>query len=664
MSFFSIGVGALNAAQVGMQTVGNNISNVSTDGYHRQVIVQASNVPVKAGYGFVGQGVSVSSITRAYSQFLDSQVLQAQTQTSSLNAYQDQISQIDNLIADPTVGVSPALQKFFQSVGNVATSPASIPTRQAMLSSASSLITSFQSLQQQFTQVASGVNSQITSSVTTINGLAQQIASVNLQIAALSGGGKQLPNDLMDTRDNLVSQLNQQVKTTTLTQSDGSYNVFIGNGQPLVVDGQAFGLTATPSATDPQQVVVSYQMGSSSVLLPNSSITGGTLGGLLSFRQTTLYPAENALGRTAIALAQTFNTQHALGQDLNGNLGGNFFAPPVPTVVPSANNSQSSTGTLSGTVTNANALTVDDYQIKVTGTAPNAYSVTDLTTKATTTGLDDTTLLTAIPGLTLSLGAGWAPTAGDVFTVEPTRNGAGSIALSGTINTTTIAAAAPISTSANPANTGLATIGAGVVSATTNLPQLSPAPATPVVPTTLTYDAVTNTFSGFPASFDVTVTDTTGASTTYPAPVGAGTAIYPAAGATFSFGGISVTMNGAPANNDQFTIDVNANGVADNRNALLLSQLQTANTMEGGTTSFQGSYSQMVNQVGNQAAEVKLSATAQGNILTQAQSAQQSVSGVNLDEEAAKLMQYQQAYQAAGKMLSIAQTLFNAILQI
>lgn len=634
MSFYSVGVGALNAAQMGLTTAGHNIANVNTEGFHRQSISQATNVPIMTGAGFVGQGAHVDTIKRVYSQFLDAQVLQAQTQSAQLDTYQAAINQIDNILADPTSGLSPALQDFFKAVGDVSNNPAAIPSRQAMISAASALVTRFQTLDQRFTEVRDGVNKQITDSVSSVNSLSEQIANINIQIIAQAGSSGQPPNDMLDTRDNLVAQLNQLVRATVITQSDGSFSVFIGNGQPLVVGQQTFKLAAMASQEDPGRIEVGYQTGSTAVQLPNNSLTGGVLGGLLDFRLTSLDAAQNALGRTAMALAQTFNDQHALGQDLNGLLGGNFFATPSPTVQASSSNNVAS-GVISAVLSNASQLTTSDYRIQVTGTGPNAYQITDLSTNITTSGLSDVTLATAIPGLTLTPPG--ALSVGDVFTVQPTRYAARDIALASTINTTTIAAAAPVAVNAATTNTGAAKVTTSGVTSATGLPLGADI--------TLTYDSGTNTFAvagAVPAVAPITYSQ----------------------GATMVVNGITLTLSGVPSNGDVFTIGNNLNGVADNRNALLLAKLQTANTMAGGTTSFQGAYSQLVSQVGNKAAEVQVSAKAEANLLKQAKSSQQSLSGVNLDEEAANLLRFQQAYQAAGKMMQIATLMFDTLLQI
>ncbi len=629
MSYFSIGVSALSAAQMGLSTTAHNISNVNTEGFHRQAIVQATNIPVGTGSGFVGQGVNVDTVKRIYSQFLDNQVLQSQTRSSSFNSYLSSINQIDNVVANASAGLSPALQDFFKAVNDVANAPQSVSSRQALLSTASAMVSRFQSLQGRFSEIQDGLNSQLSGSVSAINTYATQIAKLNDQIILQSGSFNQPANDLLDQRDALVLKLSEQVRTTTIRQDNGALNVFIGNGQPLVVDQRAFALTAVVSPDDPRRYEVAYKSGGNAQLLPQGALTGGVIGGLLDFRSETLDQAANALGRIALALAGTFNTQHRLGQDLNGALGGDFFALPTPTVIFSSKNTGS--GALTAAVGDVNLLTTSDYRVEFDGTD---YVVTDLASKTSSTVLA-ANLATAIPGLSLSMAG--APAAGDVFTVQPTRYAARDIALASTLNTTTIAAAAPLSVNAVLSNTGSARVTSSTVTNVSGLPLGANI--------TLTYDSATNEFAvagAVPAVANISYTS----------------------GTPMTVNGLILTLSGSPAEGDVFTIGNNVNGVSDNRNALLLARLQTMNTMLGGTASYQGAYGQMVSQIGNTTAAIQASAKAEENLLMSSRNSQQALSGVNLDEEAANLLRYQQAYQAAGKMLQIASTLFDSLLAI
>lgn len=639
-NILSIGQSALVAAQVGISVTGHNIANAATPGYSRQFLVQGAATAQDFGYGYVGQGVNVASIQRVYSEFQAAQVRATQTTKSGLDSYYSQISQINNMLADSTSGLSPSLQDFFKGIQDLASNPSSTASRQSALSSANALASRFQSMGNQLEQLSQGVNSQITASVGTINSLATQIAHLNDNIALAQGSG-QPPNDLLDQRDQLVMDLSKQIKSTVVKQDDGRYSVFIGNGQPLVVGSQAYNLSTVTSPTDPSRLEVAYNNNGKTVILGGSALTGGQLGGLLDFRNQTLDPAQNALGRVAIGLATTFNDQHRLGQDLNGNLGGDFFTVGTPTV--NANTGNIGTGAVTATISSVSGLTTSDYRLKYDGTN---YNVTRVSDGAVTTFA---TFPQTIDGVTFNLTG--APATGDNFLIRPTSTGATAFGVSIT-DTSQIAAAAPIATSATVANLGTGTISAGSVDSSYLGSPL-------VAPVTLTYTAATNELTGFPATQAVTVTSN-GSTTTFPP----GSPVTYTAGATISFGGISFTMSGAPADTDTFTVAPNTGGVGDNRNALLLSALQTTNTLAGGTANYQGAFSQLVSTIGNKTHELDVTSTAEGQALANQIQTQQSESGVNLDEEATNLLRYQQAYQAAGKVMQIASQLFDVLLTI
>lgn len=566
-SILSIGQSALAAAQVGLSTTGHNIANAATPGYSRQVVVQGAAQPQSYGFGFMGQGTEISTVKRIYTEFLGSQVRTAQTTKSGLDSYYAQIKQIDNMLADPASGLSPALQDFFSGMQEMSSNPASIPSRQAALSSAESLASSFQSMAGRLDEIEQGVNSQITSSVSVINSYAKQIAQLNDAIGRAQGATGQPANDLLDQRDQLVLDLNKEIRATVVKQGDGGYNVFIGNGQPLVVGVSAFSLTTMGPLTDPERIEVAYQTANGPVMVGKSSLGGGKLGGVLEFRSQTLEPAQKALDDLAIGLATTFNAQHRLGQDLDGNLGGDFLG-------------------------------------------------------------------------------------GDFFVVPTAEAGASGFAVAIT-NPRQIAAAAPIRTAATTGNAGSGAISAGVVDAAYLATPLSPSS-----PVTLTYSTGPDVLNVSPAT---AVTVTVGG---VPNPYPAGAPVPYTPGATISFGGISFTISGTPALDDSFTLDANTGGVGDNRNALLLGALQTANTLNGNTTTYQGAYSQLVSQIGNKTRELEVTSSAAGNLLSEAKLSLQSESGVNLDEEATNLLRYQQAYQAAGKVMQIASEMFDVLLSL
>ena len=634
-SILGIGVTGLNAAQAGLLTTGHNISNANTAGFSRQQAIQSNSIPQLTGSGFLGQGSQIATVRRVYSEFLSNQVLQAQTQSSQLDSYYAQIRQIDNLLADPESGLSPALQGFFRGVQSVAANPGSVPSRQAMLSSAESLVSRFQSINQRFTEVRDGVNGQIASTVTEINALAKQIADLNHDISVVEGAAAGQPaNDLLDQRDALVTQLGKLANASAVRQSDGSYNVFIGNGQALVVGTQTLTLTTMPSPNDASQLSVGYVIGGNKVMIPESTLQGGSLGGYFAFRSEMLDSAQNALGRVAISLAQTFNDQHQLGQDLNGAIGGAFFSAPTPGVL-------QDTGTIStitAVISNAGNLTTGDYRFGFDGTNYRLTRLSDNVSITTTTPPSGAAPFT-MDGVSITGVAGVA--SGDGFVIQPTRGGARDIAVA-VHDTAKIAAAAPVRTSALLINTGAGTISAGTV----NTP--SPVNVNLQQPVTITFH------TPYDGQFDVTGTGTglPASNQTY------------TAGADISFNGWTMQISGAPAGGDIFTVTPNISGKSDNRNALLLAGLQTKDLIAGGTASYQSAYGQLVSQIGNKTRELEVASSAQENLVTQTRQTQQSLSGVNLDEEAANLMRYQQAYQASAKVIQTASLLFQSILDI
>ena len=366
-SIFSIGLTGLNAAQAGLVTTSHNISNAGTSGYSRQNTVQSTNPAMFTGAGFFGEGTKVDTVKRAYSAFLTNQVLSADTKFSEYDTYNTEISQIDNMLADATVGLTPAIQSFFSGVQEVAANPASVPARQSMISTSQSLVARFHNLSERLDDVRSGVESQIDETVGAISSYAKDIAEINNKIIiAQQAGSNQPANDLLDTRDLLISELNKLVRVSTNVADDGSMSVFIGTGQPLVIGTNATNLDARPSLSDPTRLDVNIIASNGSAIpIPESLLGGGKLGGLLSMRTSSLDAAQNQLGLIAVGMATAFNAQHALGQDLNGNLGTDFFTQPDIYVT---RNALASTAFSKDDVhyDDISKLTGDDYRITFT----------------------------------------------------------------------------------------------------------------------------------------------------------------------------------------------------------------------------------------------------------------------------------------------------------
>jgi flagellar hook-associated protein 1 FlgK len=664
---FSIGVSGLGAAQLNLLVTEHNVVNANTPGYTRQRAVQASNVAVNTGAGALGQGVHVQTVERMYDRFLSSQVSSAQTQVSELDTYYNQIKQIDSMLADPNAGLSPALQDFFAGVQQVASNPSSLPARQSMISSAQTLATRFHNLDLRVQELAEQVNGRITNAVAEINTFAAQIADVNQRIVISESGYGQPANDLMDQRDQLLSELNKLVKVTTTTNSDGSTNVFIGSGQQLVVGTQVMEMAATASRADPSRIVVGLKTAGGIQELPESLVNGGELGGLIDFRNDSLDVVTSELGRDAASLALTFNAQHALGQDLLGKISadvgfvGDFFTVPNPKVIPNSSNSTAlPIGNLTATFTAPTAptapsfngnfytnLTTSNYQVQFG--AAGAYTVTRLNdnqTVASGTGAG----VVSFDGVDLNIAVVGA--SGDKFVLKPVDEAGRNIEIDSRIasDPRLIAAGAPARATQSLTNTGSMTVSQGIVGVGYSVAGL---------PVTLTALAG-GTLSGAPGAWTAVYSNGTTTSGPGNVPVINGAATL----SKISFSGLSFDIAGTPAAGDTFSLQRNTSGVQDGRNAVLFAKLQTQNTVAGGAATFQSSYARLVADNGIRTREAKVKLDAQGAVLNQAEERRDSLSGVNLDEEAANMLRFQQAYQASSKILEIGSKLFDTILSI
>ena len=456
---FGIGLSALQAAQQGLLVAGHNVANAATPGYTRQQTVQATNQAQGTGSGFIGQGVQVDTVKRAYNEFLARQVAQAKTESNHLDTYFSQMKQIDSLLADSSgrLGLSPALQDFFGGVQSVAANPGEVAARQSMLSNAEILVRRFQAMDERLNEIQDGVNTQIEDSVSLINTLAERVAKLNGTIRlAESAVGGQPANDLRDQRDELVAQLNDEIRAKVVVQGDGMYSIFVGGGQALVTGTTAFQLDTAPSPLDARRLEVMHTSGGNSVPLKESSLDGGKLGGLLQFQNEALDAVRNSLGRIAIVLAGTINEQHQLGQDALGNPGGEFFTIPSPSVTASTENTGS--GVVEAEVVSYSNLATKDYHLRFDGAN---YILTSVTNGVQGVAQTFSTFPQTVDGVRLSLTSG-SVAAGDEFLVRPTVNGASQI---GVVirDTSLIAAAAPIRTETPLANTGSGRISAGAV---------------------------------------------------------------------------------------------------------------------------------------------------------------------------------------------------------
>jgi len=619
---FGISVSALQAFQQAINVTSNNVANASTPGYDRETVNLTEAIPQSNGAATIGAGVVVSGIDRAFSQAAANQLNTSQSSLGQLNALQSYANQIDNLFGTTAGGLSTALQNFYSAFSDVATNPTSTASRQALLGQAQSVASSFQNASGELNSLNTDVNSRITADVTQINSIAKAISTLNNQIVTgTAQNGGQQPNELLDQRDQLVSSLSQLVNISTTTDTNGALNVFVGNGQPLVLQGQVTGLTTVANQFNATQLEIG-NTASSAVI--SSNITGGDLGGLLSARSQVINPALNSLGQIATALSQTVNSQQAQGLDLSGKLGAPLFSVGTPLATGSARNTDAVTASV--TVTGLGALTSNDYVLSFVGGVPKLTNSSD-GTSVTPAGAGTVASPYTSAGISIVLSG--TPANGDQFLVQPTATAAGSlkVVLS---NPSQIAAAGAVKTAAAGTNTGAATISSGTVTNSANPNLLAPVTIAFTSPTTYTVNA------GPPQTY--------------------------ASGGNINFDGWQVQISGTPANGDSFTVSSNAGGTGDNRNALAAANAQNVGVLQNGTTSITGGVSALITGLGSQTQQINTAQAAQSAVNAQALSSVQSTSGVNLDEEAASLLQWQQAYQAAAQALNIGNSLFTSLL--
>lgn len=601
------------AFQRALELTGHNIANANTPGYSRQVAEFTSRVG--------GAGTQISTIKRMYDALLVGQLRSSVTGFARFSALNSMAGRIDSLLADADTGLNAGLQSFFNTIQDVGNDPSGIPVRQALLGEADGIASRFRSMDQRLDQLESEINERLTLAVGDVNRLAGLIADVNQRIAV--AGVATTPNDLLDQRDQLVLDLSSLVDVSTTLQDDGALNIFIGSGQPLVLGTKVQQLGVRGSEFDPTRVNVVYRGPSGNTPL-DTALSGGTIGGLLEFRSRMLDSSRQSLGQTAVAFVEQFNAQHASGLDLRGNLGGDFFGIDPPTIRYSSNNTGS--GTATAAVSDLSIFTGADYILEFDGAA---YSLTRADTGQAIALSGSGTAVAPFLADGISIEVAGAPAAGDRLMVRTGHNAASSIT-SLISDPRNIALAAPTRVQSSLANVGDASISPVTVQDSSDPNLLS----TSVIQ-----------FTG-PNTYSIN---------------GAGSFAY-VAGNPIIINGSSLTISGAPAFGDQFTIEANYGASGDNRNALLLADLQSLGILEGGTIGIGENYSQLVASVGGTTHQIQAGLSAQQVVLTNAENAVLSKSAVNLDEEAANLIRFQQAYQAAAQVVNITKTLFDSLL--
>ena len=671
----NIGLSGLSANKTSLAVTGHNITNVNTPGFSRQETIQSTRVPQLSGAGYIGSGTTLVDVRRIYNEFLNTQVRSSTALSSDSQSYLSQINQLDSLLAGSTTGVNPGLQKVFAALQTAAEDPANIPARQLALSEAEGLAKRFNTVYDRLYEQNSFINKQLSAVTDQVNQLAGSIAGYNSAIAVAASNGQQ-PNDLLDAREEAVRKLSTFIGVTVVSQDDNSYNLFVGSGQPLVVGSKASRLEVVPGLSDPLRSEVQFVSGSSRQGI-TSLITGGEMGGLIRYREDVLDSTLNSIGRLALSVTDQVNSQLGQGLDLNGQFGNGLFRDlNDPLLIGQRSlarlGNSDTTANLNVLIEDTTQLTTSDYEVEFT-------NATDYTVRRVSDGTSfgpfDITVVPAaeFDGVSLNVASGTFA-AGDRFRVMPTRN-AGESIRADMKRPEELAFAAPLKSQTSPAN-----IGTGVISQPTlktNIDIYDPiaqadletslrnAPPLRIVMgagggTTQDYDVVD--INGNVIDDGVIVPGQNN-KLTITVPVSAGP---PAVPVPFDY---EVTISGRPQAGDIFSVSFTTSGVSDTRNALKLIDLQNRtvigiNPLAPATTgsSFTDAYGDLVERVGTLTSQARVDGEATGAILKQATDNRDSVSAVNLDEEAAKLIQFEQYYQASAQIIQVARSLFDTLI--
>ena len=671
----SIGLSGLSASKTQLSITGHNITNVNTPGYSRQDASQATRSPQFSGAGYIGSGTSLVDVRRSYSEFLTSQLRSSTSLNSDVESYKSQIDQLDSLLAGTTTGITPSLQKFFSALQTAAEDPANIPARQLVLAEAEGLARRFNTVYDRLSEQNSFTNKQMSAVTDQVNRLAGSIGSLNEAIAIAAANGKQ-PNDLLDARDEAVRQLSGYIGVTVVPQDDSSFNVFIGSGQPLVVGSTVAKLEVVPGQGDPNRHEVQFISGGSRQGI-TSQITGGELGGLIRYREEVLDSTMNSLGRLSLAVSDQVNTQLRQGLDLKGDVGealfGNYNEPALAKLRVNAFAGNSNAQPVLN-ITDPSVLTTSDYLMEYDASGPKVRRLSDNQLMNVTDTTPPTGVLTITDkdgvdqGFQVVLGSP-APVAGDKFSLQPTRRGAADI--KATLDQADqLAFAAPVRAESNLQNAGTGAIGQ---------PDMTSGPSPISISAlqglfgsngaTLTFtEPDTVTITGGTAQFRSVDDSTTPPTVSYSAtatiqPGQSNSLVVGDANYQFEF-----SLSGTPKDNDRFAMAFNQSGVSDNRNALKLVDLQTKQTVgvdaavNGSGFSFTDGYGELVERVGTLTAQARMDSEATGSILKQATDNRDSLSAVNLDEEAANLIKFEQYYNASAQIIQVARSLFDTLI--
>ncbi len=648
MGILNIGTQALQANQVALQTAGNNIANVNTPGYSRQKVVLQDIPGQFTGGGYIGKGVEVQTIQRNYDLFLTRQATLAASTSSADTTRADKLKQLEDIFGGGTNGLGASISDMLNAFSDVASAPTDLTARTVALTRVDETAARMRAASQSLDELQTGIAQDLAQKVDTVNGLAKSIAQVNQEIAKVQGTG-QPPNDLLDRRDQLVRQLNQYVQTTSVAASDGTVGIFIGGSQPLVL-----GVTASPISVvkddfaDPLKSKLAISHGNVTIPLDENMLGGGEISGLLRFQDTDLNEGRNLLGRLTLAVSTSMNDQHKLGLDLDGNPGGNLFTPATFTALniltpkPPATQLNTGSSSLSLGINDVTKFVASDYQVSFTsGTAGTITRRSD----GVVTPFDfATTNPVIIDGLSLNETAGPAA-AGDRFLLKPFSTSASTIA-SQFSTPRALAVASPVVGLMGNSNTGsLQQLG---IVARNNPPTNVPVTLTFTGPNSYTRsDEIPPNTTTFTYTPGIPIEGTTPTST--------------------PLSQWSLTLQGTPQAGDTYTVrdikdpTLNVDYKLNAGNATAMMDLRDAPMFDGAALT--DGYAGLMSQIGIRAQSANYAADVSSGIASSLETQRAGVSGVNLDEEAAKLLQFQQAYQASAKMIQIAQTIFDSLIQ-
>ncbi len=642
MGILNIGTQALQANLVALQTAGNNIANVNTPGYSRQKVVLETVQGQFTGGGYIGKGVSVQTIQRNFDAFLTRQsTLASATQASDVTR-SDYLKQLGDIFQGGTDGLGASINDMLNAFSDVASAPTDLTARTVALTRVDETARRMRAASLALDDLQNGISQSVNEKVTAINTLANNIATVNGQIARAMGAG-QPPNDLLDKRDQLIRDLNQFVQTSSIPADDGTVGVFIGGSQALVLGTEVAPVSIVKDDFgDPMKNKLAISRNGVSITLDENDLAGGSLSGLLRFQNNDLSEGRNLLGRLTLAVSTSVNDQHKLGLDLDGNVGGDLFTPTTF----GTNNIMQATGQASGAtlslgINDLTKFVASDYQINFTGATTG--NVTRLSDGKVSAFDFATTNPLVVDGL--QIGQAGAAVAGDHFLIKPYSTAAGNIAREFS-TPRELAVSQPIAATLRPTNTGslaLAHLSAKTMASTA---------AAPIDNYRINFTVVAGV-----ATYNI-VDTTTATTVTAGQPYVSGKAIaYTPAGLP----GFSVTLTGTPANTDTVSIQQNAYASLSGGNATAMMDLRDVAMFDGAALT--DGYAGLISQIGIRAQSANYSAQVSTNIAVNAEKNRAGVAGVNLDEEAAKLIQYQQAYQASAKMIQIAQNIFDTLIQ-